>query len=343
MRIIVSFPYNPIYISKVKTISGYRWHSEEKYWSFPLDKETLEKIMVIFNGEKIDIDPSLLSFRGEFEDLRRELVSRKYSAKTIKAYVYYNRDFLRFIKKNSTEVTNGDIKDYLVYLAEEKEVSTSSLNIAINALKFYYGEVLKRDFMYDIKRPKKDKKLPVVLSGEEVSRILSSVDNIKHRALLMLIYSAGLRVSEVIRLKIEDLDAQRKMIHVRGAKGRKDRYILLSDVAMKTLKLYIDSYRPRIWLFPSKDANSHVTTRTVQRIFEDACKDAGINKDVSVHSLRHSFVTHLLESGVDLRYIQELLGHKSSKTTEMYTHVSNRELGKIKNTLDTILSEEVRK
>ncbi len=272
----------------------------------------------------------------DFEDLRRELVSRKYSPKTIKTYLYYNEDFLRFAKRNSTEVTNEDIKNYLFYLAEKKWESASSLNIAINALKFYYGDVLNRGFVYDIMRPKKDNKLPVVLSKEEVSKILSSVPNIKHRALLMLAYSAGLRVSEVVKLRVEDIDAQRKLIHIRGAKGRKGRYTLLSEVTLKTLHLYRDEFKPNEWLFPGAEKGRHISIRTAQSIFEHANERAGIVKDVTIYSLRHSFATHLLESGTDLRYIQELLGHQSSKTTEIYTHASSRSLSKIINPLDTM-------
>lgn len=335
-RITVSLPYNPLYIAKIKTIEGYRWHPEERYWSLPSNVGIVEKIVSIFEGEKLGIGPSL-----HLEGLRRELTSRKYSPKTIKAYLYYNEDFLRFVGKNPAEISNEDIRNYLFYLAERKAFSASTLNITINALKFYYGEMLNKNFVYEIKRPKKDKKLPVVLSKEEVCRILSSVPNVKHRAVLMLTYSAGLRVSEVVKLRLEDIDAQRKLIHVKGARGRKDGYTLLSGAAFKILNIYVESYQPKAWLFPSNDANSHITTRTAQRIFEQACGNAGIKKEVTVHSLRHSFATHLLESGIDLRYIQELLGHKSSKTTEMYTHVSNRELSKIKNPLDSILSEGV--
>ncbi len=261
---------------------------------------------------------------------------RKYSQRTIKQYLYHNKEFLRFSKKNPYEVSNEDLRDYLYHSANDKEVSTSTLNTAINALRFYYGRVLKQGFVYEIKRPKKDKKLPVVLSQEEVSQILLSVNNIKHKAILMLIYSAGLRVSEVVKLKLEDIDIQRKLIHVKSAKGRKDRYTMLSEVAIETLNIYIKSYSPPKWLFPGKKEGSHITTRTVQRIFENAIKKAKICKDVSVHSRRHSFATHLLENGVDLRYIQELLGHKSSKTTEIYTHISNKNLSKITNPLDLI-------
>ena len=183
--------------------------------------------------------------------------------------------------------------------------------------------------------------MPVVLNQKEVSRILSSVNNIKHRAILMLVYSAGLRVSEVVKLKPEDIDTERKLIRMKGAKGRKDRYTILSDAAMETLRIYLQANTPKNWLFLGQKADSHITTRTVQKIFDDAVKKAGIRKEVSVHSLRHSFATHLLESGTDLRYIQELLGHKSSKTTEIYTHVSNKDLSKIKSPLDSILNQEV--
>jgi hypothetical protein len=230
-RITVVFHYNLLFIERVKTIPGHRWHSDKKHWSFPNTNDTLEKILKAFKGEEIHIDlslqhpktviamptlrqkqssdtiqiPSLIK-RGEgrfsdknlpstdFDDLNRELLSRKYSYKTVKGYIYYNRDFLGFVKKQSSEINDSDIKDYLLYLAEEKQSATSTLNQAINALKFYYGGMLKRKFVYEVKRPRKDKKLPVVLSKEEVARIINSMDNLKHRAILMIAYSSGLRV-----------------------------------------------------------------------------------------------------------------------------------------------------
>lgn len=333
-RLKVIFGYNPDHIAKIKTVRGYRWHPDGKYWSVPYSE--FERLISVFGCEKLDIDPVVW-----LSKLEKELAARRYSSKTKKAYLHYNEDFLKFSRKNPTEISNDNVKDYLFHLVEKKEVSTSTLNTAINALKFYYGEVLKRRFAYEIKRPKKDKKLPVVLSQEEVSRIISSVTNLKHKLILMLVYSAGLRVSEVVTLKPEDIDVERELIHVKGAKGRKDRYTMLSDVAMGALELYLKAYRPEKWLFPGQKSSSHITTRTVQRIFEDAIEKAGIKKDVSVHSLRHSFATHLLEGGTDLRYIQELLGHKSSKTTEIYTHVSKKDLSNIKSPLDSILTQEV--
>lgn len=212
-----SFAYNPIFVEKVKIIKGHKWHPESKHWSFPNTNGTLEKILKVFGGEKIHIDSTLQknlstsvivmpkSWRKQshdFEDLRRELVSRKYSEKTVKAYIHYNEALLKFAKKNPLEINNEDTKNYLFYLAENKNFSASTLNIVINAMKFYYGDVLKRGFVYEIMRPKKDKKLPVVLSKEEVSKILSSITNLKHKVTLMLTYSAGLRVSEVVKLKL---------------------------------------------------------------------------------------------------------------------------------------------
>jgi len=227
-------------------------------------------------------------------------------------------------------------------VVNQKKAATSTLNIIINALKFYYGEVLKKKFIYEVKRPRKDKKLPVVLTRDEVAKILSVIDNIKHRAILMLIYSAGLRVGEVVNLRPEDIDSGRRLIHIKGGKGRKDRYTLLSEHALKVLKEYFREYRPSKWLFEGVKRGRHISTRTVQAVFRQACDKAGIKKDVTAHSLRHSFATHLLESRVDLRYIQEILGHKSSKTTEIYTHVSKASIANIKNPLDSIFKGEER-
>jgi len=225
-------------------------------------------------------------------------------------------------------------------MVDKKKVSTPTLNIIINALKFYYGEMLKKKFIYEVKCPRKDKKLPVVLSKEEVAKILSAVGNIKHRAILMLVYSAGLRVGEVVKLGPEEIDPDREIIHIRGSKGRKDRYTLISDCALKVLKEYFKECRPSTWLFEGAKRSKHISKRTVQVIFKQVSHNAGIKKDATVHSLRHSFVLHLLENSVDLRYIQEFLGHRSSKTTVIYTHVSKTSIANIKNPLDSILKEE---
>lgn len=369
----VFLPYDPQLVAKVKTIPFHRWYPEGKYWSFPNTNGTLEKILKVFESEEIHLDPVLQNVIaspdkigtkqsqhptfiaplakgqnppsnpplekgdiGGFEDLRRELLSRKYSYKTVKAYIYFNRDLLRFIGKNPDEINDSDIKDYLLHLAEEKRFAVSTLNQAINALKFYYGSILKKKFIYEIRRPRKDKKLPVVLSQEEVAKILSSVNNIKHKAILMLVYSAGLRVGEVVRLRPEDIDSKRMLIHIKGSKGKKDRYTLLSQKALEILRQYWKKYKPTKWLFIGVKEGRSLSTRSADKIFRNACEKAGIKKDVSLHTLRHSFATHLLEGGTDLRYIQELLGHAHSKTTEIYTHVSTKSLGRIKSPLDDL-------
>ncbi len=339
-RIKVSFPYNPVFMEKIKSIKGRRWHPERKYRSFPHSDSVLEKLLLIFADQEVYVDPALRQESEKtscLEDLRRELNIRKYSLKTTKSYIRFNEDFLQRTNKFSEEVTNQDIKNYLLYLVEKKGVSASTINCAINALKFHYGNILKRRFIYEIKRPRRDKKLPVVLSQNEILKIFSSISNVKHKAILMLIYSAGLRVGEVVRLKPEDIDGKRLLIHVRGSKGRKDRYTLLSNAAIEPLRLYYKAMKPEKWLFPGQNKDKYINTRSVAKIFENAVKVAGINKTVSVHSLRHSFATHLLESGVDIRYIQEILGHRNIKTTEIYTKVSNKDLRKITSPLDLII------
>jgi site-specific recombinase XerD len=351
-RLTVSFRYDPQLVEKAKTIDGRKWHPEEKYWSFPDSDDILKKILKFFEGEEIQLDLTLQTKvpqtpvshcdlpqaekQSQFEDLRRELLSRKYSYKTVKGYLYYNRDFLNFIRKAPHDVSDADIKDYLLYLAEEKESATATINQAINALKFYYGAMLKKKFLYEIKRPRKDKKLPEVLSKEEVSRIINGTANIKHKAILMTIYSCGLRLGETARLEQAHLDRDRMLTFVKGAKGRKDRYTLLSEKALQLIDQYMKRYEPQKWLFEGARPGRYISKRSIEKVFDQACERAGIKKDVSVHDLRHSFATHLLESGVDLRYIQELLGHASSKTTEIYTHVSTKSLGKIRSPLDNL-------
>jgi len=253
------------------------------------------------------------------EPLKKELLIRRYSRTTAKAYLRYNRNLLLHAKKSPTEITSNDIKNFLQYMIKKRKIATATVNIIISALKFYYVDVLKLDFICDIARPKKDKKLPVILSKTEIKKILSAPRSIKHRAILMLVYSGGLRVGEVVKLEPGDIDGERMLVHVKSAKGRKDRYTLLSDIALRTLRLYWQCERPKKWLFPGQEADRHITTRTVQQVFSDACRIAGIRKKASVHSLRHSFATHLLEGGVSILHIQKLLGHRNIKTTTIRT------------------------
>ncbi len=186
------------------------------------------------------------------------------------------------------------------------------------------------------KRPKKEKKLPVILNSRELSDIISCIDNIKHKVLIMLIYSGGLRVSDAVKLKVSSIDFERKLIYIQMGKGKKDRYVPLSKRINKYIDIYFNEYKPADWLFPGMNPSKHITERTAQAVAQNAFTKAGITKKVSIHSLRHSFATHLLESGVDIRYIQDILGHKDIRTTELYTKVSKKNIENIKNPLDDI-------
>lgn len=330
----VSFPYDKGLITEIKKLKGCYWHPDRRAWSVPEDLMAREGLAAIFKTRGVPIPPWLDPTDACLTRLSNEMLARGYSKRTVESYLHYNRELTEHAGKGPEAIVNDDIRAYLAYIVEKRKASISTVNIAVSALKFHYGEVQKRNFMYDVKRPRKDRKLPVVLSKEEVRALLRGVTNPKHRTLLMLVYSSGLRVSEVVRLMPGDVDLERKTIHIRRAKGRKDRYTILSVAVSESLKNYLAAYRPRKWVFPGRNPARHITIRTAQAVFESAKKAACLTKHVSIHSLRHSFATHLLEAGTDIRYIQRLLGHQSVKTTEIYTHVSNTELIKIKSPLD---------
>jgi site-specific recombinase XerD len=268
--------------------------------------------------------------------MREELRLRNYSRKTQRAYLGHARRFLLGGGKPVEALQAADARAYVVSLLE-RNLSRSHRDQAISAIRFLALHVLHRsELISDAPRPRKEKRLPSVLSGEEVRRVLAHVANAKHRALLMLIYSAGLRVSEAVRLKPADLDVDRRLLHVRGGKGRKDRYTLLSEVAIQAVQEYRSTHAPGAYLFPGTRLDRPLAARTAQKIVERARQAAGIQKRLTPHTLRHSFATHLLEAGTDIRYIQELLGHASTKTTEIYTHVSRRDIGRIRSPLDDL-------
>jgi site-specific recombinase XerD len=275
------------------------------------------------------------------EKLETEMRARKYSPRTMRSYIHYNREFCRVIRKVPDTVTEDDIKEYLAYLDKELDLSTSAMNLAISALKFFYAGILKKPVTGNLYRPRQDKRLPCVLSKAEINLILETEKNPKHRLLLMLAYSSGLRVSEVVALRKENIDFSRKTILVCAGKGRKDRYTLFSDRAAQFTREYCNLYSIESWIFPGQDHLDHLSIRSAQAIFEKALRNASINTDkpvnksVSIHSLRHTFATHLLESGIDIRYIQDLLGHSTLRTTERYAHVARKSLLNIRSPLDT--------
>jgi len=266
--------------------------------------------------------------------LEDKLRSRKYSPRTMRSYVYYNRLLCQTIQKTPEEILPEDTTQFLATVEKARKYSTSSLNLAISAIKFFYTEVMRNKSIVGQHRPRQDGRLPVILSRDEINKILEVENNPKHRLLLMLAYSSGLRVSEVVALKRGHIDIDRKTVYVRLGKGRKDRHTLLSDKVAGLLAEYCAFIGTETWLFPGQPASRHLSVRSAQYVFEKALRRAEVPKKASIHSLRHTFATHLLENGTDIRYIQELLGHNSIRTTERYTHVARRGALRIRSPLD---------
>ena len=266
---------------------------------------------------------------NELKRLETEMSARGFSLKTKKSYKRIFEDFKKFSEKNIKEASEEEIKKYLAYL-NNKGYKNITLNVVISAIKFAKLSLGERIF---IKRPKKERHLPNVFSKQEIKSLFDSLNNPKHKLILKTIYGLGLRVSELVNLKQEDIDFERKLIHIRDAKGSKDRYVKLPDSLNDGLNSYIK-------LIPGKYAFSgrkeKLTIKTVQKIFENALKKSEIKKKASCHTLRHSFATHLLENGVDIRIIQKLLGHAKIESTQIYTHVSNFQMENIKSPLDSL-------
>lgn len=287
--------------------------------------ELLEKflyLLIIRNYEVIEF----------LDQLRTELRLRGFSIKTIDSYSYNVDRFLKFINKNLESINQDDIKAYMAYLMD-KNNKPASISLVLSSLKFYFKNIIKKDIVSDIIVPKQEKKLPTVLSKEEVNKLIEANHNIKHRLLIELMYSSGLRVSECVSLRIDDLDLDERMGIIRSGKGKKDRHIILSDKLIGHLKEYLALRNDKNpYIFNIKDR--HIGIRQAQKTVNLAASRAGINKRVFCHALRASFATHLMENGVDTRIIQELLGHSSIATTQRYTKVSRQQLKKIKSPLD---------
>lgn len=266
--------------------------------------------------------------------LEIELKLRGFTQATYKTYIDNNQRFLNFIKKTPEDINEEDIKLYLAHLISERQQKPASVNLTLSALKFFYKEILNKDLFNKIKPPKSEKKIPTVLTKDEMKQLLDAIKNDKHKLLVELLYSSGLRVSECVKMKVDDLNLKEKMGKVISGKGKKDRYIILSNNLIEHLNKYLKVKEESEYLFPSD--KKHISVRMAQKIVKKAAKNAGIKKRVFCHALRSSFATHLLESGVDIRYIQQLLGHSNLSTTELYTRVSTKELKKIKSPLDDL-------
>lgn len=348
------FGYIPELSKALKKIPYHTWDSKNKWWSIPYSEQFLEEIKQNIAALQLKLryeeEPEtenrasrvtpydIPNFRYCPEEYRMKLIELRYSTNTIKLYTGLFEEFINYFPTYDIKtIDETQVIQFLRYLVTERKISTTYQNQSINAIKFYYERVLggQRKF-YFIDRPRKEKTLPSVLSTQEVTAILKVTQNIKHRAILMTIYSAGLRISEAVQLKIKDIDSHRMQIRVQQSKGKKDRYTLLSHKNLEVLRTYFLEYKPTEWLFEGQEVGTPYTTRSIQALFSAAVQKTEITKKVSVHTLRHSFATHLLENGTDLRYIQSLLGHESSKTTEIYTHITTKGFDQIKSPLDTL-------
>jgi integrase/recombinase XerD len=345
-RIALLFKYDEDVITLVKQIEGRRWSASNKFWHIPVQEHYLEalnrkfsgKVEFIRNATDMEINKTTLKLAYEkaLKELRDQLTAKRYSESTITVYTDCLRKFFQhFADFEPQSLTDEQVKEYVLFLLREKKISFSKQKQVISAIKFYFEKIPGRDTKkYYFEIPKSnEKKLPIVLSKEEVKRILDHTNNLKHKAILSTIYSAGLRLSEVVNLKIADIDSVRKLIYIRGGKGKKDRATILSTELLELLRKYFKKFRPKIWLFEGKDEDQY-SKRGVQEIFYTSLQKSKIDKKASVHTLRHSFATHLLEGGEDLRYIQKVLGHKNSKTTEIYTNITKKGISKITNPLD---------
>jgi site-specific recombinase XerD len=373
-KVWVTLPYSEAGVARIKRIPGRRWNPERKQWLLPDTPETRAALAEIVARppapppKMLAVKPPLprpspvardqRQGRGKYvagrdkplttaplhpliKQVDDELVLRGMAYGTRKSYGQHLRNYFDWLKQKQVapeQATREKVRAYLVELASSGRVSAAYCRGARAAIIFLYETTLKQhDKASDLPRMKRPAQLPVVMSREEVARLLKVTYDLKHKALLMVAYSAGLRVGEAVRLKVSEIDSKRMQVRVTAGKGAKDRYTLLSETALTILREYFRAFKPKDWLFPGKVRGDHLAESSAERIFRASLKRAGIAKPATFHTLRHSFATHLLEDGVDMRYIQALLGHGNIRTTERYTHVSESALGRIKSPLDKLV------
>lgn len=362
--VCIRFPYNKEIIRAIKHIPGALWSQTMRCWYISSDRfnlsdlrkeigvlATIDISQIQSEKSEIIIDPiqkkEVLIETGTPgnhslpKGYIEALLQKKYSNNTINIYKKYFRDFQLYFEGRSLEdIEKDEINSYILELITGKNISDSQQNQRINAIKFYYEKVLGMDKrFYDILRPRKESTLPDILSKDEISDMLMVTDNLKHKSIIATLYSCGLRRSELLNLKFRDIDSKRMLVKIREGKGRVDRYAQLAVSTLGLLRVYYRSYRPSEWLFEGRPGNQY-SAESVVKVVRNAAMRAGINKRVTPHVLRHSFATHHLEQGTDLRYIQSFLGHKSSKTTERYTHVSKTNFSNFKNPIDGLINEK---
>lgn len=347
-RMFIEFPFNKEVTEAIREIPGRRWSQRKKMWHVAPTNKMYVLLKAKTNGLAVIDDAKL---RKQMQATKpvpavppayiEKLRYKRYSPNTIKTYVSLFADFVKYFSAcDLDKITEEQIKNYQLYLVDKRKVSASTQNQAINAIKFYYEKVLGQQRKeYWIDRPRKSRQLPKVLSENEVLAMLKATANLKHKSMIAVLYSAGLRMSELLHLRKEDVVFDKGIIFVRAGKGKKDRTTLLSANTAMVLKKYLDNYKPKYWLFEGPGGTGYTST-SVNSVIKEAAKKAGVNRRVTAHMLRHSFATHLLEQGVDVLYIQHLLGHYSPKTTAIYAHVSNKSLRKIISPLDAILGDK---
>jgi integrase/recombinase XerD len=327
-RIAVYFENKSELISRFKKLDGATWSATLKVWHLPATPKYLKQFKL--NEEKI--------YDLEIQKFVNWLKSKRYSSNTINTYLNALKVFLNFYQEKAIKtIDNNDIIKFNNEYIIKNKLSISYQNQMVNAIKLFFrlldGRLINVDL---IDRPRKEKKLPNVLSKEEIKAILEAHHNLKHKAMLSLIYACGLRRSELLNLTLLDIDSKRGILLIKQAKGKKDRLAPLSEKITALLRIYYKAYQPKKWLFEGANTEEPYSEKSLQNVLKQALNKVGIKKPVSLHWLRHSYATHLLENGTDLRYIQEILGHKSSRTTEIYTHVSTKSLQKIKSPFDDL-------
>ena len=360
-QLILKMPKNEVDIEFIRTFKYVRWDKATYRWVIPNYGQNLKLLQSYFNSrlayvvykeaappkliptikpdEVVVCLPPLASENlPEIEQFRRWMEHKRYSPSTVNTYVHAITVFLQFIQpKTSAEATSDDMQRFVYQYMIPHRLSFSYQNQAVNAAKLFFKTIRGSKLEVEqLERPRREHKLPNVLSKEEVKRIIETHINQKHRTMLSLIYACGLRRSELLNLKLEHVDSKRNMLLILNAKGKKDRMIPLSDRVIALLRDYYKAYRPVVWLFEGQEPGEKYSETSLEQVLKQALRKANIQKKVTLHWLRHSYATHLLEAGTDLRYIQELLGHKSSKTTEIYTHVSMQSLQKVKSPFDDL-------
>lgn len=350
-QLLVRFSYHDRLIALIRSMDGSYWSKSLQTWYVNYSEENVQAILTTFNGvTKVDTSklPKKQLFKRNLTEKQKTFLNtfylflkgKRYSKSTIETYTFFVADFINFHSKTPLEdLTNRDVELFIEKVFLERNYSISTQRQFISALKIFtifYPNTKINDLV--LERPKKSRKLPSVLSQEEVLRIIASTQNLKHRAILALIYSCGLRISELINLQLTDFYIERKQLIIKNGKGRKDRYISLADSFIPLLSNYYYSYKPKTYFVEGQKGGKY-SAESVRHFLRKSCVKANIKKTVTPHTLRHSYATHLLENGVDIRYIQSLLGHAKPETTMIYTHVKRKDLMEIQNPLDIALQK----